>query len=69
MNALPQVQTLKEEFGTDPVSFYSADTFNEMRPPTDDPTYLSNVTSAIYQVRPTFLTAASGLCSLDSNFA
>ena len=44
------MQTLREEFGRDAVSFYSADTFNEMMPPTDDPVYLSNVTSAVYQV-------------------
>ena len=44
------MQTLREEFGRDAVSFYSADTFNEMKPPTDDPVYLSNVTSAVYQV-------------------
>ena len=43
-------QVLREEFGSDPVSFYAADTFNEMKPPTDDPTYLTNVTAAIYQV-------------------
>ena len=44
------MQTLREEFGRDAVSFYSADTFNEMKPPTDDPVYLVNVTSAVYQV-------------------
>ncbi len=44
------MQTLREEFGRDAVSFYSADTFNEMKPPTDDPIYLGNVTSAVYQV-------------------
>ena len=47
---MPFAQTLREEFGRDAVSFYSADTFNEMTPPTDDPIYLSNVTSAVYQV-------------------
>lgn len=44
------MQTLRGEFGRDAVSFYSADTFNEMTPPTDNPVYLSNVTSAVYQV-------------------
>ena len=44
------MQAFREEFGSDAVSFYAADTFNEMKPPTDDPTYLTNVTTAIYQV-------------------
>ena len=44
------MQTLREEFGRDAVSFYSADTFNEMKPPTDNPVYLSSVTSAVYRV-------------------
>ena len=47
---MPFTQTLREEFGRDAASFYSADTFNEMMPPTDDPVYLSNVSSAVYQV-------------------
>ena len=44
------IQALREEFGSDPVSFYAADTFNEMKPPTNDPVYLTNITTAIYQV-------------------
>ena len=33
-------------YGTD--HFYSADTFNENMPPTDDPTYLSQISSKVY---------------------
>ena len=44
-------QILREEYGSDEVGFYSADTFNEMAPPSSDPAYLTSVTSAIYDVR------------------
>ena len=44
------LQALREEFGDDVHSFYSADTFNEMKPPSSDPAYLSSVSSAVYQV-------------------
>lgn len=44
-------QILREEYGSDEVGFYSADTFNEMTPPSSDPAYLTSVTSAIYDVR------------------
>lgn len=36
------------------MGFYSADTFNEMTPPSADPAYLTAVTSAIYNVRDQF---------------
>ncbi|BDA50506.1 Alpha-N-acetylglucosaminidase [Coccomyxa sp. Obi] len=42
------VKTLREEYGSDDVGFYSADTFNEMTPPSADPAYLMAVTRAIY---------------------
>ncbi|EIE20595.1 hypothetical protein COCSUDRAFT_37819 [Coccomyxa subellipsoidea C-169] len=42
------VKVLREEYGSDEVGFYSADTFNEMTPPSSDPAYLTSVTSAIY---------------------
>lgn len=45
------MQVLREEYGSDEVGFYSADTFNEMTPPSSDPVYLTSVTSAIYNVR------------------
>lgn len=45
------IQVLREEFGSDDVGFYSADTFNEMAPPSDDPAYLTSITQAIYKVR------------------
>ncbi len=44
------MQVLRDEFGSDSVGFYSADTFNEMAPPTDDPAYLRSITEAIYKV-------------------
>ena len=47
MKQLLTLQLLREEFGGDAVSFYSADTFNEMTPPTDDPAYLGAVASAV----------------------
>ena len=37
---------LIQTFGTD--HFYSADTFNEMTPPTDDPSYLQSIASNVY---------------------
>lgn len=44
-------QILREEYGSDEVGFYSADTFNEMTPPSSDPAYLTSITNAIYDVR------------------
>lgn len=40
------LEELIETFGTD--HLYSADTFNEMTPPTDDPAYLHNIASKVY---------------------
>ena len=44
------LQELREEFGHDPGGSYSADTFNEMLPPSSDPAYLGNASAAVYQV-------------------
>lgn len=44
-NRFLQVQT--KLYGTD--HLYSADTFNENEPPTDDPTYLSALSNRVYQ--------------------
>nr|XP_056720613.1 alpha-N-acetylglucosaminidase [Euleptes europaea] len=41
------LKELIKEFGTDHV--YSADTFNEMRPLSSEPTYLSKVSAAVFQ--------------------
>ncbi|XP_077020461.1 alpha-N-acetylglucosaminidase [Tamandua tetradactyla] len=38
---------LTKEFGTDHV--YGADTFNEMQPPSSDPSYLAAATAAVYE--------------------
>lgn len=40
------LEELIDTFGTD--HLYSADTFNEMNPPTNDPAYLHNVASKVY---------------------
>ena len=50
MNARLPLQALREEYGSDAKSFYSADTFNEMKPPSSEPAYLSSVSNAVYQV-------------------
>ena len=42
------IQLLEEEFGTDHI--YNADTFNEMSPPSADPTYLAAASRAVYEV-------------------
>jgi alpha-N-acetylglucosaminidase len=36
-------------YGTDHI--YNADTFNELDPPSADPTYLAAASNAVYQVR------------------
>ncbi|XP_038610185.1 alpha-N-acetylglucosaminidase [Tachyglossus aculeatus] len=41
------LQELTRMFGSD--HFYSADTFNEMRPPSADPAYLGAATAAVYK--------------------
>lgn len=40
------LEELIDTFGTD--HLYSADTFNEMNPPTNDPAYLHNIASKVY---------------------
>uniref|UniRef100_G1QAQ0 Alpha-N-acetylglucosaminidase n=1 Tax=Myotis lucifugus TaxID=59463 RepID=G1QAQ0_MYOLU len=41
------LRELTKEFGTDHV--YGADTFNEMQPPSSEPSYLATATAAVYQ--------------------
>eukprot|EP00884_Botryococcus_braunii_P010024 jgi/Botrbrau1/19022/Bobra.0100s0052.2 len=44
------VRAISEEYGQSKGGgFYAADTFNEMRPPTSDPAYLSSASAAVYQ--------------------
>ena len=50
-------QEMRREFGSDPISFYSADTFNEMLPPRSEPAFLSNISAAVYSVSHAVLTA------------
>ena len=44
-------QEIRAEYGHDEHNFYAADTFNEMDPGTNDPAYLRNASSAVYNVR------------------
>jgi hypothetical protein len=57
MTCVGDAQSIRDEFGSDPVSFYAADTFNEMQPPTNDPVYLTSVTKSVYQVAYPFRTS------------
>ncbi|XP_059854528.1 alpha-N-acetylglucosaminidase [Delphinus delphis] len=41
------LRALTKEFGTDHI--YGADTFNEMQPPSSEPSYLAAATAAVYQ--------------------
>lgn len=41
------LRELTKEFGTDHI--YGADTFNEMQPPSSEPSYLATATAAVYQ--------------------
>ncbi|GIY47028.1 alpha-N-acetylglucosaminidase [Caerostris extrusa] len=41
------LRTYIEEFGTDHI--YSADLFNEMPPPSNDPSYLQSCSKALYK--------------------
>ncbi|ELR13759.1 peptidase, S8/S53 subfamily protein [Acanthamoeba castellanii str. Neff] len=41
------IRLVEEEFGTDHI--YNADTFNEMSPPSADPTYLAAASRAVYE--------------------
>ncbi|KAM5273397.1 alpha-N-acetylglucosaminidase [Ctenodactylus gundi] len=45
------LQELRKEFGTDHI--YGADTFNEMQPPSSEPSYLAAATSAVYEAMST----------------
>ncbi|KAK9837149.1 hypothetical protein WJX81_006355 [Elliptochloris bilobata] len=42
------VKEVRAEYGDDDNNFYAADTFNEMDPGTNDPAYLRNASSAVY---------------------
>ena len=44
-------QEVRAVYGNDDNNFYAADTFNEMDPGTNDPAYLRNASSAVYNVR------------------
>lgn len=52
------LRELTKEFGTDHV--YGADTFNEMQPPSSEPSYLAAATAAVYQAMITGLGARRG---------
>ncbi|KAK9787358.1 hypothetical protein WJX73_007278, partial [Symbiochloris irregularis] len=43
------VQELRKEYGWDASGWYSADTFNEMTPPSNDPAYLASISAAVFQ--------------------
>lgn len=43
-------QEVRAAYGDDENNFYAADTFNEMDPGTNDPAYLRNASSAVYNV-------------------
>lgn len=49
---------LTKEFGTDHI--YGADTFNEMQPPSSEPSYLAAATAAVYQAMITGLVPGKG---------
>lgn len=42
------ITTLRSELGWDSASYYIADTFNEMKPASDDPAYLSGVAASVF---------------------
>ena len=52
------LRELTKEFGTDHI--YGADTFNEMQPPSSEPSYLTAATAAVYQAMTTGLAPAGG---------
>lgn len=43
------ITTLRSELGWDSASYYIADTFNEMKPASDDPDYLSGVAASVFE--------------------
>lgn len=46
------MQELRDLYGPDEHPWYSADTFNELKPPSADPAYLQSLSAAIYQAGP-----------------
>ena len=44
------MQELRGLYGHDRHSWYSADTFNELKPPSADPGYLASISAGIYKV-------------------
>lgn len=43
------ITTLRSHLGWDTASYYIADTFNEMKPASDNPTYLSGVAASVFE--------------------
>jgi alpha-N-acetylglucosaminidase len=43
------ITTLRSQLGWDSASYYIADTFNEMKPASDDPEYLAKVSASVYE--------------------
>lgn len=43
------ITTLRAQLGWDAASYYIADTFNEMKPASDDPTYLRGVAASVFE--------------------
>lgn len=43
------ITTLRAQLGWDVASYYIADTFNEMKPASDDPAYLSGVAASVFE--------------------
>jgi alpha-N-acetylglucosaminidase len=43
------ITTLRAELGWDSASYYIADTFNEMKPASDDPSYLTGVAASVFE--------------------
>lgn len=52
------LRELTKEFGTDHI--YGADTFNEMQPPSSEPSYLAAATAAVYQAMIAGMVPAGG---------
>lgn len=43
------ITTLRQQLGWDDASYYIADTFNEMKPSSDDPAYLRGVAASVFE--------------------
>lgn len=52
------LRELIQEFGTNHI--YGADTFNEMQPPSSEPSYLASATASVYQAMITGLVPGGG---------